>query len=838
MMDEMESDMPHPSANTEPKSHERHNAVSRSDLDVSEPFITSFSDRAENNGSLLPQSIERSLRPEDSGTAADTTSQNNGRGIELAINHDGPTSDIVTKGPLQKIPLKKRKSHHPEDAASVKKIAIDQGDCFLNNESGCIPSNPSQYSEAKSSGLVNGGKEAGSYIMGSRHSERSSTENDGVGDVPDTNKGSKGDESSIVEKYVSTMKATVPDDPKIHSHEKIYPPKTDDLYIDTVRSEQPSLNHAAVQSLQIPEKTPGDKNVGIADRFGQMLPSSGKQPPDNMGTTVEEIGSCKDAVESGKTEGTHPLTMEEYNRHIKPFPKSADASASSTISTVRNVDSDEKWSSSDDKGGSKSQQMIPPNSKFRDEGAGNEELMRSRTSNSTNPVQTSDTTMANSNDHSAVKHESEKKVTANKTSNIVTNNSTSETTNKEEYTESGLMNFCLVDLPADSKPGDRLSIRWPLKKKILDCKFPQNEIDVDRNTKKGGASNSLENTAWKIRLPNLTEPPTMENVDIPDGNLLGPLVTITIPQNISSSSKPQRIRVMAPWIAAKRRLHSNLTTRQLRSVGVGTSRKSLPGDVVNPRRSQRRTKTRGEGATVSRSSRVGEKFQVSMSSIPSADTWKKETFAIQQRGNAVSSHHVGGNNIPIAESEPMWDKNLAAEAYSRGEPLDEFIDSLKTYQRARGILSLHKSSYCALKGKETFYGETLGKFDPNHQYSLLEGMPLTQRERIAFHNAIDQYQKNFHLIAKDVGTTVSRCLVYYYSFYKSGPEKSKYQEMKKIFGQSDECKICNDGGELICCDGCINSFHLKCIKPEMKEVPRGQWFCSECEEKRRKGIEG
>mmetsp|Transcript_26682 Transcript_26682/g.56166 ORF Transcript_26682/g.56166 Transcript_26682/m.56166 type:complete len:834 (-) Transcript_26682:102-2603(-) len=833
-MDEIESDMPHPSANTVPKSHERHNAVSRPVLDVSAPFVSSFPKRAENNGSLQPQSIETSLRPEHNGTAADSTSKNNFWGIELAMNPGGPISDNETTCPLQKVPLKKRKSHHPEDAASVKKIAIDQGDCFLNSESGCISSSPSQCLEAKSSGLVIGGKEDGSEIMGSRHSELSSTENGGVGDVSDTNKGSRGHESSTVEKYVCTIEATVPD-----SHEKRSPPKTDDSHIDTVRSEQPSLNHPSVQSLQIPEKTPGDKNDGIAHRFGQLLPSSSKQPPDDLKPTVKKIASCNDAVESEKTKGTHPLTMEEYNRHKNPFPKSADASAFSTISTVRNVDDNEKWPSSDDMGGSKkSQQMIPSNSKFRDEGAGSEEQMRSRTSNSTNPVQTSDTMIANSNNHSAVKHESEKKATANKTSNIVTNNSTSETTNKEEYTESGLMNFCLVDLPADSKPGDRLSIRWPLKKQILDCKFSQNEIDVDGNTKKGDASNSLKNTPWKIRLPNLTDPPTMENVDIPDGNLLGPLVTITVPQNIPSSPKPQRIRVMAPWIAAKRRLHSNLTTRQLRSVGVGTSRKSLPGDEANPRRSQRRTKTRGEGATVSRSSRVGEKFQVSMSSIPSADTWKKETFADQQRGNTASSRDVGSNNIPIAESEPMWDKNLAAEAYNRGEPLDKFIDSLKTYQRARGILSLHKSSYCAVIGKQTFYGETLGKLDPNHRNSLLEGMPLTQRERIAFHNAIDQYQKNFYLIAKDVGTTVSRCLVYYYSFYKSGPEKSKYQEMKKIFGQSDECKICNDGGELICCDGCINSYHLKCIKPEMKEVPKGQWFCTECEEKRRKGIEG
>lgn len=36
----------------------------------------------------------------------------------------------------------------------------------------------------------------------------------------------------------------------------------------------------------------------------------------------------------------------------------------------------------------------------------------------------------------------------------------------------------------------------------------------------------------------------------------------------------------------------------------------------------------------------------------------------------------------------------------------------------------------------------------------------------------------------------------------------------------DECAVCRDGGELICCDGCPRAFHLACLSPPLQEIPR------------------
>ncbi|XP_060052968.1 autoimmune regulator [Erinaceus europaeus] len=44
----------------------------------------------------------------------------------------------------------------------------------------------------------------------------------------------------------------------------------------------------------------------------------------------------------------------------------------------------------------------------------------------------------------------------------------------------------------------------------------------------------------------------------------------------------------------------------------------------------------------------------------------------------------------------------------------------------------------------------------------------------------------------------------------------------------DECAVCRDGGELICCDGCPRAFHLGCLAPPLRAIPSGTWRCSGC----------
>ncbi|KAJ4839433.1 hypothetical protein Tsubulata_025340 [Turnera subulata] len=43
-----------------------------------------------------------------------------------------------------------------------------------------------------------------------------------------------------------------------------------------------------------------------------------------------------------------------------------------------------------------------------------------------------------------------------------------------------------------------------------------------------------------------------------------------------------------------------------------------------------------------------------------------------------------------------------------------------------------------------------------------------------------------------------------------------------------ECVICDNGGDLLCCDTCPNTYHLECLNPPLEFVPPGDWQCPSC----------
>uniref|UniRef100_A0A667YPX9 RING-type E3 ubiquitin transferase n=1 Tax=Myripristis murdjan TaxID=586833 RepID=A0A667YPX9_9TELE len=44
----------------------------------------------------------------------------------------------------------------------------------------------------------------------------------------------------------------------------------------------------------------------------------------------------------------------------------------------------------------------------------------------------------------------------------------------------------------------------------------------------------------------------------------------------------------------------------------------------------------------------------------------------------------------------------------------------------------------------------------------------------------------------------------------------------------DWCAVCQNGGELLCCDKCPKVFHLTCHVPSLFKSPSEEWFCSFC----------
>lgn len=61
-----------------------------------------------------------------------------------------------------------------------------------------------------------------------------------------------------------------------------------------------------------------------------------------------------------------------------------------------------------------------------------------------------------------------------------------------------------------------------------------------------------------------------------------------------------------------------------------------------------------------------------------------------------------------------------------------------------------------------------------------------------------------------------------------GKKKSKKKTAADIEHQ-DYCEVCQQGGEIILCDTCPKAYHLCCLDPELEEAPEGKWSCSTCE---------
>jgi len=50
------------------------------------------------------------------------------------------------------------------------------------------------------------------------------------------------------------------------------------------------------------------------------------------------------------------------------------------------------------------------------------------------------------------------------------------------------------------------------------------------------------------------------------------------------------------------------------------------------------------------------------------------------------------------------------------------------------------------------------------------------------------------------------------------------------------CKICRkkaDPDQMLLCDSCDKGYHMYCLKPKLKSIPKGQWFCPDCKPKER-----
>ena len=42
--------------------------------------------------------------------------------------------------------------------------------------------------------------------------------------------------------------------------------------------------------------------------------------------------------------------------------------------------------------------------------------------------------------------------------------------------------------------------------------------------------------------------------------------------------------------------------------------------------------------------------------------------------------------------------------------------------------------------------------------------------------------------------------------------------------------MCRRSGQLLMCDTCSRVYHLPCLDPPLKNIPKGMWICPKCQD--------
>jgi hypothetical protein len=176
--------------------------------------------------------------------------------------------------------------------------------------------------------------------------------------------------------------------------------------------------------------------------------------------------------------------------------------------------------------------------------------------------------------------------------------------------------------------------------------------------------------------------------------------------------------------------------------------------------------------------------------------------------------------ISLCESsfDTIWDPMLADAAERRGEDIEGFLVGSHELVKKQCLMELLHLSYYDVSAARQDY-ERIVNFggDPSSK--------LTAQEAYKFQRLLKSKKKDFRVLSKKLKRSREDCMIHYYNWKAT---KVAYSSMKKEW-KSDWCVVCDDGGEMIICDGCSRAYHLECLDPAPKQIPSGAWYCPKCE---------
>ena len=182
--------------------------------------------------------------------------------------------------------------------------------------------------------------------------------------------------------------------------------------------------------------------------------------------------------------------------------------------------------------------------------------------------------------------------------------------------------------------------------------------------------------------------------------------------------------------------------------------------------------------------------------------------------------------FPFVRFETIWDPAQADEAERRGEDITGFMNLGRELLRREFLMELlHMSGYSVATATEE-YRRIRGFKD-------LPSVNFSNEEVVKFQGLLRHERKDFVKLSQLMKRTRADCMVQYYKWKGQDMERSsgsgQYVKLKEEW-KSDWCHVCDDGGDLLMCDGCTRAYHPGCLNPPLKRIPEGEWFCPRCKQ--------
>ncbi|KAJ7525498.1 hypothetical protein O6H91_17G053800 [Diphasiastrum complanatum] len=244
-------------------------------------------------------------------------------------------------------------------------------------------------------------------------------------------------------------------------------------------------------------------------------------------------------------------------------------------------------------------------------------------------------------------------------------------------------------------------------------------------------------------------------------------------------------------------------------------RVSLPESTVQNKARKVLTKMYVYSITSKSRKRVPENWRTKTSRTNDRDTLTRRTYKLPPLSLAPSSPteelHEDSNFIKQNLFSSLIDKGIIQEnevvKYLRKKDKSVMKKGRMTRQ---GVLCSCCREVWSLSKFESHAGSRLHR--PSANMFLRDGRSLTE--------CLDEVRETQSRLLKR--RKKGQALIH--------NEEAACDIMRKINDASADdsvCRVCGDGGDLICCENCPSIFHPECLG--IKEVPSESWFCPSCQ---------